>query len=96
MCKDVSSRSVPFAVLRPRGERPRHRAPEQRDELAPIYPNAKDHKPWPWFRQLRRRRPKGSQRSLRAIAAELAQRGILNERGRSYSAAVINSMLVPR
>ena len=37
----------------------------------------------------------GGQRSLRAIAAELAQRGILNERGRSYSAAVINPMLVP-
>ena len=31
-------------------------------------------------RQLRRRRPKGGQRSLREIAAELAQRGHFNER----------------
>ena len=30
---------------------------------------------------LRRKRPKGGQRSLRDIAAELAQRGIMNERG---------------
>jgi hypothetical protein len=33
-------------------------------------------------RQLRRKRPKGGQRSLREIAAELAQRGHLNERDR--------------
>src|SRR5215470_2100854 len=38
-------------------------------------------------RQLRRRRPKGGQRSLREISAELAQRGIMNERGKAYSAA---------
>jgi hypothetical protein len=44
-------------------------------------------------RQLRRRRPKGGQRSLREISAELAQRGHLNERGRPFSAASINSML---
>ena len=44
-------------------------------------------------RQLRRRRPKGGQRSLRDIAAELAQRGIMNERGVPFSAASINSML---
>jgi hypothetical protein len=43
-------------------------------------------------RQLRRRRPKGGQRSLREISAELAQRGILNERGDAYSAASINSL----
>ena len=43
-------------------------------------------------RQLRRKRPKGGQRSLRDIAAELAQRGILNERGKPFSAASINSM----
>jgi DNA invertase Pin-like site-specific DNA recombinase len=40
-------------------------------------------------RQLRRRRPKGGQK----IAAELTQRGILNERGASFSAASINAML---
>jgi DNA invertase Pin-like site-specific DNA recombinase len=44
-------------------------------------------------RQLRRRRPKGGQRSLRDISAELALRGIMNERGKPYSAASINSML---
>src|SRR5712671_5087205 len=31
-------------------------------------------------RQLRRRRPKGGQRSLREISAELAMRGFMNER----------------
>jgi RNA polymerase sigma-70 factor, ECF subfamily len=41
-------------------------------------------------RQLRRRRPKG-QRSLRQISAEFAGRGHLNERGRPFSAASINS-----
>ena len=43
-------------------------------------------------RQLRRKRPKGGQLSLRDIAAELAERGILNERGKRFSAASINSM----
>ncbi len=47
-------------------------------------------------RQLRRRRPKGGQRSLREISAELAQRGIMNERGRPFSAASIASMLERR
>jgi DNA invertase Pin-like site-specific DNA recombinase len=45
-------------------------------------------------RQLRRRRPKGGQRSLREISAELAARGFLNERGNAFSAASISSMLV--
>jgi hypothetical protein len=44
-------------------------------------------------RQLRRRRPKGGQRSLREISAEFAVRGHLNERGQPFSAASINSML---
>jgi DNA invertase Pin-like site-specific DNA recombinase len=44
-------------------------------------------------RQLRRKRPKGGQRSLREISAELAARGIMNERGKPFSAASINSML---
>jgi DNA invertase Pin-like site-specific DNA recombinase len=44
-------------------------------------------------RLLRRRRPKGGQRSLREISAELVQRGIFNERGQPFSAASINSML---
>src|SRR5262245_11609690 len=44
-------------------------------------------------RRLRRRRTKGGQRSLREISAELAQRGIFNERGKPFAAASINSML---
>jgi DNA-binding transcriptional MerR regulator len=44
-------------------------------------------------RQLRRKRPKGGQRSLRDISAELAARGFMNERGKPFSAASINSML---
>ena len=47
-------------------------------------------------RQLRRRRPKGGQRSLRDISAELAALGHLNERGQPFSAASINSMLVQK
>jgi hypothetical protein len=44
-------------------------------------------------RQLRRKRSKGGQRSLREISSELAACGHLNERGRPFSAASINSML---
>jgi hypothetical protein len=44
-------------------------------------------------RNMRRRRPKGGQRSLRDISAELAARGHLNERGVPFSAASIASML---
>jgi DNA invertase Pin-like site-specific DNA recombinase len=44
-------------------------------------------------RQLRRKRPKGRERSLRDISVELAARGHLNERGQPFSAASINSML---
>jgi hypothetical protein len=45
-------------------------------------------------RRLRRKRPKGGQQSLRDVAAELAQRGHLNEQGRPFSAASVRSMLV--
>jgi DNA invertase Pin-like site-specific DNA recombinase len=44
-------------------------------------------------KRLRRHRPKGGQRSLRAISAELASLGFLNERGRPFSAASVNAML---
>ena len=44
-------------------------------------------------KSLRRRGPKRGQRSLRAIAAELAAAGHLNERGAPYSAKSIASML---
>ena len=46
-------------------------------------------------RQLRRKRPKGGQRSPRKITAELAQRGIMNERGVLFSASSIKLMLIP-
>jgi DNA invertase Pin-like site-specific DNA recombinase len=44
-------------------------------------------------RRLRRRRPKGGQRSLRAISAKLAAQGHVNERGRPYNPKSIASML---
>ena len=44
-------------------------------------------------RQLRRKRPKGGQRSLRQIAAELERRGHVNERGARYSAMSVRNML---
>ncbi len=44
-------------------------------------------------RRLRRKRPKGGRRSLRNIAAELAERGFLNQRGAPFSAASVASML---
>jgi len=44
-------------------------------------------------KRLRRRSPKGHQRSLRAVAAELAALGYVNQRGAVFSAAAIKSML---
>ena len=44
-------------------------------------------------KQLRRRRPKGGQMSLRAISAELAGRGYLNELGRPFAARSIKNMV---
>jgi hypothetical protein len=44
-------------------------------------------------RKLRRKRPKGGQRSLRAISRELATQGYLNERGKPYAAKSVASML---
>jgi DNA invertase Pin-like site-specific DNA recombinase len=44
-------------------------------------------------RRLRRRSPKGHQRSLRDVAAELAKLGFMNERGVMFSAASVQSML---
>jgi DNA invertase Pin-like site-specific DNA recombinase len=45
-------------------------------------------------RRLRRRSPKGRQRSLREVAAELANLGYVNERGVRFSASSVQSMLV--
>ena len=47
-------------------------------------------------KRLRRRSPKGHQRSLRDVAAELARLGFVNERGAPFSASSIASMLDAR
>jgi DNA invertase Pin-like site-specific DNA recombinase len=44
-------------------------------------------------RRLARRSPKGKQRSLRQVAAELERRGFVNENGVQFSAASVASML---
>jgi hypothetical protein len=44
-------------------------------------------------RKLRRRRPKGGQRSLREVSKRLAARGYLNERDKPYAAKSVASML---
>jgi hypothetical protein len=40
---------------------------------------------------LARRKPKGGKLSLRAISAELAARGVLNERGRPFNPKLFSS-----
>ena len=42
---------------------------------------------------LSRKRPKGGQMSLRAVSAEMAMRGFLNERGVPFNHKSIASML---
>jgi hypothetical protein len=44
-------------------------------------------------KRLCRQRPKGGRISLRAISAELAAQGFLNENGRPFAAASVKSML---
>jgi DNA invertase Pin-like site-specific DNA recombinase len=44
-------------------------------------------------KRLRRRSPKGHQRSLRDVAAELAKLGFVNERGAVFSASSMASMI---
>jgi hypothetical protein len=44
-------------------------------------------------KRLHRRKPKGGRMSLRAISADLAAQGFLNENGRPFAAASIQSML---
>jgi DNA invertase Pin-like site-specific DNA recombinase len=44
-------------------------------------------------KRLRRRSPKGGQRSLRDVAAELAKRGFVNERGATFSASSVASIV---
>jgi hypothetical protein len=45
---------------------------------------------------LRRKKPKGGQMSLRAISAELAARGYVNERGQPFNPNSIAAMLATR
>jgi|RhiMetdeSRZDD1v2_1073273.scaffolds.fasta_scaffold83803_3 hypothetical protein len=44
-------------------------------------------------KRLRRAKPNGGRMSLRAISAELATQGFLNENGRPFAAASVKSML---
>jgi hypothetical protein len=44
-------------------------------------------------KRLRRRSPKGHQRPLREVAAELAKLGFMNERGKPFSASSVASIL---
>jgi DNA invertase Pin-like site-specific DNA recombinase len=44
-------------------------------------------------KRLRRRSPKGHQRSLREVAAELTKLGFMNERGVTFSASSVQSIL---
>jgi hypothetical protein len=44
-------------------------------------------------KRLHRQKPKGGRMSLRAISAELAAQGFLNENGRPFAAASVKSML---
>jgi DNA invertase Pin-like site-specific DNA recombinase len=44
-------------------------------------------------KQLRRKLPKGGQRSLREVAAELGRQGYVNERGGPFAAASVAAML---
>jgi DNA invertase Pin-like site-specific DNA recombinase len=44
-------------------------------------------------KRLHRQKPKGGRMSLRAISAELATQGFLNENGRPFAAASVRSML---
>ena len=63
--------------------------------------SARVARPWPrcnpdlvaLAKELRRQKPKGGRMSLRAISAELAAQGFLNENGRAFAAASIKSML---
>jgi hypothetical protein len=43
--------------------------------------------------RLHRQKPKGGRMSLRAMSAEVATQGFLNENGRPFAAASIKSML---
>ena len=82
-----------MTVARLRGARERKRTSgvkvEGRKSHAELRPHAVAE-----ARRLRRRRPKGGQRSYREIAAELFQAGYANSNGRRFSASSIKAMLL--
>jgi DNA invertase Pin-like site-specific DNA recombinase len=47
-------------------------------------------------KRLARKKPKGGKMSLRAVAAEMAARGVLNERGRPFNPKSVAAMLTAR
>jgi hypothetical protein len=69
--------------------------------MIPALPSRKsDGSPLPFggklAKVLARKKPKGEKLSLRAISAELAARGFLNERGRPFNPKSIAATLVAR
>lgn len=62
---------------------------EGRKSLGELHPDTVE-----LARRLRRRRPKGGQRSLRGISAELAAAGYVNERGKPFNPKSIAAMLM--
>ena len=88
----VSQFEKAMLVLKLRGARDRKRAAvgkcEGRKSWAEINPELVAS-----AKRLRRRSPKGHQRSLRDVAAELAKLGFTNERGAVFSASSVQSML---
>ena len=59
-----------------------------RKSVAELYPAAIE-----LAKQLRRKRPKGGQRSFREISAELAAVGHVNKKGRPFSASAVRTMI---
>ena len=88
----VSEFEKAMLVSKLRGARERKRATgvkvEGRKSLAEINPKAVA-----MAKQLRRRLPKGGQRSLREVAIELERLGFVNRRGNRFSASAVASML---
>jgi DNA invertase Pin-like site-specific DNA recombinase len=82
-------------VAKLRAARDRKRALGLKAEGRPSYSEK-----WPELigivRKLRRRRPKGVVRSLRAIAGELRRMGYTNSNGNAFSASAVRSMLMRR
>ena len=88
----VSQFEKAMLVSKLRGARDRKRATgvkvEGRKSHAEIRPEVVE-----LARKLRRKKPKGSQLSFRAIACELCRQGFVNKRGHKFSASAIASML---